>query len=165
MFMFKTNKSMLLIAIFTAFLITILSFSTCVNAHSPSDMKISYDTETKIIDATITHQVPNPDAHYIFKIEVKINDELYKTFDYTSQPGTTFSYDLEGIEANVSDTIQVKALCNQGGDINRQLTVSEKNGESAGEGDSIPGFEILVFIAALIMVFVLIRNKSKHEKM
>jgi hypothetical protein len=155
---------MLLIAII-GFIITIVLFSTCVSAHSPSDLKINFDSETKIIDATVTHQVSNPDVHYIYKIEVRINGELYKTFDYTSQPGTTFSYDLDGIEANVNDTIQVKALCNQGGELSRQLTVSEKNGESTGDGDSTPGFEFLVFITALIMVFILLRKKFKHKKM
>ena len=106
----KIKKRKLLITILITFFITTISFSVNIKAHSPSDMKINYDSETKKIDATITHQVPNPDIHYVYKIEVRINDELFKTFDYTSQPGTTFTYNLDEIDANVSDSIEVKAF-------------------------------------------------------
>ncbi len=159
MLIHKINKTKLLIIVILGFFITTILFSTNIKAHSPSDMKIIYNYETKKIDATITHQVPNPEVHYVYKIEVRINDELYKTFNYTSQPGSTFTYSLYEIEANLNDSIEVKALCNQVGQITKQLIVSEKNGESPRNGDSTPGFEILVFIVSLVIVFVLLKNK------
>jgi hypothetical protein len=154
----KKSGSSFMVSI-VLFLILILC-SANIQAHSPSSMKIIYDKEEKTIDVEITHSVSNPNTHYVNKIEVRINDELYETFDYTSQSGSSFSYTLDSIEASEGDEIEVKAICNQGGQITRQLTVGEANGESS-DNESTPGFEILVFVVSLAMVIILIRKRSK----
>jgi hypothetical protein len=147
---------------FTTLILISTLFATNIKAHSPSSMNISYDLEAKTIDAVITHTVSNPGSHYVNKLEIKINDELYETFEYTSQPGSSFTYSLDSINASTGDIIEVKALCNQGGQITKQLTVGEENGESTDE-ESTPGFEIMLFIISLGMVIFLIKYKSKQK--
>ena len=158
-----TKKSRLFFTIITTLLISIMCVAT-IKAHSPSSMSISYDIEAKTIEAAITHTVSDPDAHFVNKIEVRINDELFDTFQYTSQPGTSFTHSLDLINASVGDKIEVKAYCNQGGQITKQLTVSEENGKSTNGDDSTPGFEILLFVAALVMVLTLIKNKIRKKE-
>ena len=149
-----------LFLIFTVIFIISILCAANVMAHSPSGMKISYDMDEKTIDAEITHSVSNPSNHYVNKIEVRINNELYETIEYTSQSGSSFTHSLDSIEASAGDEIEVKAICNQGGQITRQLTVGEGNGVS--DDESTPGFEILVFITSLIMVIFLIRKRLKN---
>jgi hypothetical protein len=126
-------------------------------------MSISYDIEEKRIDAVITHTVSDPNDHFVNKIEVRINDQLIDTYQYTNQPGTSFTHSLDSIAANISDTIEVKAICNQGGQITKQLTVTEENGQSTNGNDSTPGFEIFIFTAALVMALTLFKNKFRKN--
>jgi hypothetical protein len=156
------NGKFLSIFLIMFFLISI-PLSTNIMAHSPSSMKISYNLEAKTINATISHSVSNPNNHYVNEIEVRINEQLYETFEYTSQPGSSFTYALDSIEADVGDIIEVKAICNQGGQITRQLTIGEGNGESSDD-ESTPGFEMLLFIFSMLMVYIFIRKKSTTKK-
>ena len=46
------------------------------SAHAPSDMSISYNELSKELQVTITHQVPNPQAHYVREVSVTINAKV-----------------------------------------------------------------------------------------
>ena len=161
MLKYVIKKSRPLFMIFTVIFVIAILCAVNIKAHSPSGMKISYDMDEKSIDAEITHSVSNPNTHYVNKIEVRINDELYGTFEFSNQSGSSFTHKLDSIEASVGDEIEVKAICNQGGQMTRTLTVGEGNGESSDD-ESTPGFEILVFIVSLVTVVILIRKRSKY---
>ena len=48
-------------------------FTSNVYAHSPSSMNLTYDTGTQDLEVEITHQVSDPNSHYIFNIVIKKN--------------------------------------------------------------------------------------------
>ena len=100
-----------------------------VFAHPPQDIVLEYDVNTITLNVTITHQVSNPDNHYIYKVEIKKNEVLFLTENYDSQPSTlsfTYSY---SVDAQGGDVLKVTAYCNIAGSITREITVP-RNGEN-----------------------------------
>lgn len=127
-----------------------------VNAHPPSSMDISYDTDDQTLNVTISHGVSNVDSHYIERLEVRKNDSVYLSRDYTSQPSTsTFTYSLD-VPATEGDTLSVTAICNQYGSLQKTLVV---NGETTGNGDT-DGFEFLLLCMAAGIGLLLYTTKK-----
>ena len=152
----KKMKSYKIGATILCFLAFIL-ISQSVSAHSPSSMSLNYDSENLKLETTITHQVPNPDSHYVYNIVIKKNGGTYNTYDYTNQPSSSsFTYIYE-IEATEGDVIEVTAMCNQGGSITKQVSISDENGVS--DGSSTPGFELVLLIASFLIIKIFFRKK------
>lgn len=139
------HKRRLLVYLLILFSIFILTTSASVRGNPPASMSLSYDVTTQTLTAQITHNVANPDTHYIETVEIRVNNTLVATETYTDQPTTSsFTYQIS-VSASDGDTIEVTAICNISGSITRSLTV----GSSAG---GIPGYSgILVILAAAIM--------------
>lgn len=152
------NKRLQFFTIILILLLFTLS-SISVSAHSPSSMNLNYSMATKELQVSITHQVPNPNTHYVYNIVVKINGETNISEDYTSQPGSSFTYKYQGIEAIEGDAFEVTAYCIQGGSITRQLTVSSGEVSKTDDDSSTPGFELILFVIALIVLMMVIRKK------
>ena len=153
----KSRKLVFLTFVFTM----VFLFVSCVSAHSPSGMTLSFNNGTNKLNVDINHQVSNPDSHYVDNIKIKINGETVIDQDYSSQPGSSFSYTFEDVDASESDTISVTAECNQGGSISEELTVGSGEVTEAGDDGSTPGFEsILLFISILALILILRRNKN-----
>ena len=150
-------KKLLLINIVLIFLIFTLS-SISVNAHSPSDMNLSYNITTKELNVSITHQVSDPNTHYVNNIVIKLNGETNISKDYTSQPGSSFTYTYENFEATIDDEIEVAAFCIQGGSISKQLIVTSGEVSKSDDDSSTPGFELILFMVALIVLMIVIRK-------
>ena len=140
------------------FLSIIMIFNN-VSAHSPSDMSLVYDTENQNLEVMITHQVSNPDSHYIYNLKIKKNGEIYDAYDYTNQSSSSsFKYTFE-INATEGDNIEVDAFCNQGGSINKQVSIAFENGISDdSNGSSTPGFEIFLFFISLFIITFLCKK-------
>jgi hypothetical protein len=126
------------------------------SAHPPSDMVLSYQPGDLAV--TVTHNVANTSAHYVYRVTILINGAPAGTFTYTSQPSNnTFSY-MYRVPAAQGDVIGVTAECNIAGSITRTLVVGEGQEQ---EGASTPlwpyhaliqtvGFVLL--IAAVLLV-------------
>jgi hypothetical protein len=150
----KTSK----IIIITLCFITLIITSQNITAHPPSNMNLKYDQEKQKLETTINHQVSNPNSHYIYKIEIKKNDETYKTYDYknqTSSSSLTYTYE---INLTKGDEIEVKASCNQGGSIVKKIMINDQNGIQ--EDSSTPGFEIIIIIISLLITISYYKRKK-----
>jgi len=98
----------------------------CVNsyAHPPSEMRLSYNSDTKILRVEIKHQVINPKTHYVKRVVVKLQDRVIFTHNIKEQSdrfAQVFEYAV--LNAKFSDVITVTAYCNQGGTITEELSV------------------------------------------
>jgi hypothetical protein len=92
-----------------------------VTAHPPSDMSVSYNEISRLLIVTITHQVPNPQNHYIKEVLVTINGKTVNDTFYTSQPDPdTFTYTYP-IDTKTGDEIAVTASCVLTGSLTRTL--------------------------------------------
>jgi hypothetical protein len=92
-------------------------------------MVLDFNVDTMILNVTITHQVSNPNDHYIYKVEIKKNDVLTLTENYDSQPSTmTFTF-LYSLDAQSGDELKVTAYCSIAGSATREITIPQ-NGEN-----------------------------------
>ena len=111
------KKIVLLIGFFSFFVL-----STLVYAHPPSDIKITFDPKTKILGAVILHDVSNPSAHYIKKVDVFLNgkeiiqQEISRQDNFNSQ---TVSYFIP--DAKTGDVFSVEGYCSISGKLEKQL--------------------------------------------
>jgi hypothetical protein len=151
----KPKKFLIIFIIFLSFVFLSLN----VSAHSPSSMTLSYDSSANELQVDISHQVSNPNTHYVENIVVKINGETNISRDYTSQSGSSFSYTYEGMVLSEGDLIQVTATCNQGGSISKELTISSEGVSETGDDSSTPGFELLVFIISIAAIVIFIKKR------
>ena len=114
-------------------------FGYQVMAHPPVDMSLDYDIDTDSLIVTITHETPAPDLHYVNKIDIKKNDVLLISQDYTSQPtNDIFSYTFNP-DASIDDILMVTAYCNIQGSITRELTVTDDSENKPPKKPTING--------------------------
>lgn len=129
--------------------IVALMISTTVPAHSPSDMELSYNKETGQLNVTISHSVDDKNTHHIEEIIINKNGDEYEKESYNSQPDNskfTYTYD---VDASEGDTINVKANCNQGGDIESTIEITEEGVKEKDDSPFIP-FLIVIFLLAIM---------------
>lgn len=96
-----------------------------VFAHNPGAMVLDYNFGNQKLGVTITHNVADPNSHYIENVKVWNNDNLIINQDYTSQPSTssfTYSYDITAVSG---DVLKVTATCSISGNITRQILIND----------------------------------------
>ena len=106
-------------------LISTLAMATTTLAHPPQDMTLEYDLNTSNLNVTIQHESPAPTIHYIEKVDIKLNDVLYDSFEYTSQPTNdifTYNYTVNGA---IGDVIEVTSICKIQGSVTRTITITD----------------------------------------
>jgi hypothetical protein len=155
---FFSKKLVILTISFIFLLLLTSSFTVC--SHSPSSMMLTYSKITKQLTVDITHQVSDPNNHYVENIVVKINGETNFSKDYTSQAASSFTYTYEEVEVAEGDIIEVTATCNIGGSITKELTVDLSDVSATGGDSSTPGFEITLALFAIIALLIIIRKKD-----
>jgi len=148
----------LTIILLSASVLMITSFTA--SAHAPSTLTLSYTLQTQELRITITHQVADPTTHYIAKIEIKKNGATYNTTLYTEQPDpNSFSYSYP-VNATIGDALDVTASCIQGGSKTTQYTITQDATNNGKNNSSTPGFELLIFLGAVLSGIFLLRKKS-----
>jgi len=97
---------------------------TCAYAHTPSDVKITFDWKTKVLTLVIMHDTPDPLRHYIGRVNIElngkevINDKLTRQDNSTSQ---TLSYTIP--DAQPGDIITLYVHCSIIGRLKRKITL------------------------------------------
>jgi len=98
--------------------------SQVVFAHPPSDIKISYDTATKILKASIIHGVSNVKKHYIVKVDISLNGEEIISQKISVQDNN----DVQAVEVYIPDTkagdrLAVEGYCSISGKLEKEITI------------------------------------------
>lgn len=112
-------------------LLSTLLFAVPTLAHPPQDMVLDYNLTTSELNVTITHDTPASTFHYINKVEIRINDVLFLTEEYTGQPTNNVFTHMYIVEAEIGDVISVMAYCNIQGSITRSITVRDPTQDEA----------------------------------
>lgn len=127
------KKHLFIILLILLFLTNVFSFSA--SAHPASEMSVSYNIETELLNVSITHEVTDSTSHYIDQIIIYKNGEVYTSFNYTRQPtNRSFNYSFN-VSANMNDTLEVLTHCNLGGTLTEQIIVSSD--ESKGSQSNL----------------------------
>ena len=111
------------LAIFGGSLI-LLSQTENAYAHPPSDIIITFDPETKILNAVIMHSVSNPHNHYINKVDIALNGQEiieHKISRQDNNVSQTVSYLIP--DAKAGDTLSVEAYCSISGKLKKEIKV------------------------------------------
>jgi YbbR domain-containing protein len=112
------KKIALLFGLFIFFVLSSLAY-----AHPPSDIKITFDPETKVLKAVIIHDVSDPSKHYIKKVDVALNGKEIIEQSISRQDNRdnqTVSYLIP--DAKTGDVLSVEGYCSISGKLGKQLT-------------------------------------------
>lgn len=105
-----------------ALIFAFLGFASICYAHPPSDIIITYDPDTKVLKAVITHNVSNATNHYVKKVGVAINGreviEQYISRQDNPQ-AQTVSYLVP--DAKAGDVLSVEAYCSISGVLTKEI--------------------------------------------
>jgi desulfoferrodoxin (superoxide reductase-like protein) len=102
------------------------SLSSTAYAHPPSDIKITYDSKTKILTALIMHNVSDVKKHYINKVDVGLNGREVISQAISQQDNNInqrVSYLIP--DAKAGDILSVEAYCNISGKLEKEIEVSK----------------------------------------
>jgi len=108
------------------FMIICFFWAACSTAyaHPPSDIIITFDSKTKILNAVIMHNVSNPENHFIKKVDVALNDREiieHKISRQDNNINQTVAYLIP--DAKTGDKISVEAHCSISGKTKREIKV------------------------------------------
>ena len=93
-------------------------------AHPPSEIKITYDSATKMLTAVIYHNVSNSASHDIKRVDVGLNGkEIVSHLISRQDNNLTQSVTYLIPDAKSGDTLSVKAYCSISGELERKIKV------------------------------------------
>jgi len=113
--MIRTRIMLFLMIIFAAATIT---------AHPASDVMVTFDKETSLLNVDFIHKVSDADQHFIFEVTVYLNKDEVITQAIEKQEnldGGSLVYKMIGL--NPGDKIKVKTNCNKSGKKSGELTI------------------------------------------
>lgn len=96
--------------------LAILLSSLTLFAHPASNVEVSYDVETQILNVSFEHKVKDADDHFIFEIKVYNGKKEIITQEISRQEtleGGSFQYKL--IDVKPGDKLKVRTNCNKTG--------------------------------------------------
>ncbi len=106
----------------------ILAFYHMAYAHPPSDIIITFDPKTKILDAVIIHNVSNPKAHFIKKVDIALNGQEITTRNFSSQDNNASQEVKCPVpEEKTGDILSVEAYCSISGKLKKEIEIIASN--------------------------------------
>jgi len=103
-------------------LIGSLMISMQAAAHNPRYMKLDYEPDT--LQVLILHFSLAPKLHYVYKVDIEKNGELYTSESYTNQQRFIFfRYTYNNVTATSGDELTVTTYCSLFGKLTKSLTV------------------------------------------
>jgi predicted methyltransferase len=111
---------------FFAFMVC-LTGASVVCAHPASEINITVDVNTKMVVALITHNVSDPERHYIDKVDITLNGAEVTTQLISKQDNNvsqTISYLIPDLKPG--DVVAVDTHCNKGGTLKKEIKVENK---------------------------------------
>jgi hypothetical protein len=111
------------LSVFFLLFLTVAVFN--VYAHPPSDIKITYDPATKMLEAVIFHDVNNPASHYIKKVDVGLNGQEV-VGQVLSRQDNNESQTVKFLipQVKTGDVLSVEGYCNISGKLEKKLKIS-----------------------------------------
>lgn len=93
-------------------------------AHPPSDIRITFDSKTKILQAVIMHNTSNPLNHYIKTVDIGLNgkkiiEQIISRQD--NNQSQTVSYFIPDVKDG--DVLSVEGYCSISGKLKKEITV------------------------------------------
>lgn len=103
----------------------VIAVSSVAYAHPPSDIIITFDPKTKILNAVIMHNVSNPASHFVKKVDIALNAKEIIEHTLSRQDNNsnqTVSYMIP--DAKAGDILSVEAYCSISGKTKKQIEIT-----------------------------------------
>jgi len=98
-----------------------------VYAHPPSDIKITFDPDTKVLQAIIYHNTSNPGNHYIKNVDIGLNGkEIIKHQISREDNNETQAVSYLIPDAKAGDSLSVEGYCSISGKLKKEIAVTAK---------------------------------------
>ena len=107
------------------FFLTFFTAASTAYAHPPSDIKITFDPKTKMLQAIIVHNTSSPLRHYINKVDVGLNDKEIIEHSISREDNNetqTVSYLIPDVKGG--DVLSVEGHCSISGKLKKEITVN-----------------------------------------
>jgi len=117
-------KHLKLIATLGALLIVMTMTSVCVNATAPRYIGMKYDAQAHTLNVKVVHLSPAPKIHYVYRIEIDKNGQVYQSYLYQKQPRIFLLSYTYNVTAYPGETLTVSAYCVLWGFIQKSMVVS-----------------------------------------
>ena len=116
-------KYIQLIAILGALLVSTTMLTTLVDATSPRYIGLKYDAGTHTLTVKVIHFSPARKIHFVYRIEIDKNGQVYQSHVYQSQPGFFLNTYHYNVTASSGETITVGAYCVLWGFLQKSMVV------------------------------------------
>jgi hypothetical protein len=93
-----------------------------VYAHPPSDIKILFDSKTRMLTVMIVHNTTNPVNHYISKVVVGLNGQdiiVQNISRQNNDASQVVKYYIPDVENG--DVLSVAGYCNMSGTLGKEI--------------------------------------------
>jgi hypothetical protein len=117
-------KYLQLIAIMGAVLLSTTVMTACVGATSPRYIGLKYNATTHTLTVKVIHLSPAPKIHYVYRVEIDKNGQVYQSYIYQKQPGIFLLKYTYNVTASPGDTLTVGAYCVLWGFLQKSMIVS-----------------------------------------
>ena len=110
-------------AAFLIIFVFLLSISTAY-AHPPSDIRITFEPNTKTLEAVIIHNTSNPVNHYINKVDIGLNGNEIIEHAISKQDNNvsqTVKYLIP--DAKNGDIVSVEGYCSISGKLKKEIKI------------------------------------------
>jgi len=108
------------LAVFFLLFLTVAVFNA--TAHPPSDIKITFDPATKMLEAIIFHDVNNPAQHFIKKVDIGLNGHEVVSQSISRQDNNESQTVRVLIpDAKIGDVLSVEGYCSISGKLEKEL--------------------------------------------
>ncbi|MCK9573552.1 MAG: hypothetical protein M0R20_04010 [Candidatus Omnitrophica bacterium] len=110
----------------TAVLLIIVTLFTIglVYAHPPSDIKITFSPDTKMLNAAIYHNTSNPVSHHIKKVDIGLNGKEIIEHHISRQDNNEIQSVAYLVpDAKDGDVLSVEGYCSISGKLKKEVTV------------------------------------------
>ena len=115
--------------IFLAIFMLCTFFSSAVLAHPPSDIKLSYNKESSVLNIQMRHVTRNVRKHFIWKIDIFRNGMEVDSIRFVKQASPTMHEANINVSAEGNDKISIEAFCYEAGIGNASIVVPEDEDE------------------------------------
>jgi hypothetical protein len=116
-------KYLQLIAIMGAFLVSATMMTACVDATAPRYIGLKYNTQAHTLKVSVIHFSPAPKIHYVYRIEIDKDGQVYQSHIYQKQPGIFLLKYTYNVTAYPGETLTVSAYCVLWGFIQKSMVV------------------------------------------
>ncbi len=99
-------------------------FTGTAFAHPPTHVEVSFNRETKILAAKISHPVENPSTHYVAKVDVSLNGNEILTHEISRQDTENEQVVLYLLpDVKTGDEVSVEAYCSISGRLEKKIKI------------------------------------------